>query len=70
MCAAFNDGDGGHQRQLSITLQVGNVDDTDVAHGGLDLVQRGLHVVVERAGVGDVGINASSKLSFVEPPRS
>ena len=57
MCAAFNDGDRGHQSQLSITLQVGNVNDTDVAHGGLDLVQRSLHVVVQGACVGDVGID-------------
>ena len=52
VCAAFHDGDGGHQGQLGFPLEVGDGGDTAVAHGGLDLVQGGLHVVVEGAGVG------------------
>ena len=61
MGAAFHDGNGGHQSQLSFTLQIGDIDDTDVAHGGLDLVQGGLYVVMQGACVGDVGINAFLK---------
>ena len=50
--AAFDDGGGGDQSQLGIPLQVGDVDDTHVAHGALDLVQGSLHIVMEGAGVG------------------
>ena len=39
MSAALNNRNGGNQSQLGITLQVGDVDNTDVAHGGLDLVR-------------------------------
>ena len=61
MCAAFHDGHGGNQLQLSISLQVGNGDHAAVTHGGLDLVQGGFHIVVERSGVGDVGVHALFK---------
>ena len=35
--AAFNDGNGGDQSQLCITLQVGNGNDTDVCGTGPEL---------------------------------
>ena len=57
MGATFHNGNGGDQSQLGITLQVGDVNNTDIAHGGLDLVQRSLHIVVQGACVGDVGID-------------
>ena len=50
MVAAFHDGDGGYQGQLGLPLQVGDGGDAHVAHGGLDLVEAGLHVVMEGAG--------------------
>ena len=57
MVAAFHNGDGGHQSQLGFPLQVGNGQHAAVAHGGLDLVQGCLHIVVQRTGVGDIGID-------------
>ena len=58
MVAALDDGGGRHQRQLGIPLQVGDGDHAAVAHGGLDLVQGGLHIVMQGAGVGDIGVHA------------
>ena len=37
--AALHDGDGGYQGQLGFPLQVGDVGNANVAHGGLDLVR-------------------------------
>ena len=54
---AFDDGNGGNQSQLGFPLQVRNCDDTNIAHSGLDFVQGCLHIVVQRACVGDVGID-------------
>ena len=53
--AALDDGGSGDQGQLGVLLEIGDVNFAAVAHGGLDLVQRGFHVIVEGAGVGDVG---------------
>ena len=61
MVSALYDGDGGDQGQLGIPLEVGDVGDTHVAHGGPDLIEGGFHVVVEGAGVGDVGVHALFK---------
>ena len=61
MVSAFYDGDGGHQGELGVPLEVGDVGHAYVAHGGADLVEGGFHVVVEGAGVGDVGVYALSK---------
>ena len=36
--AALHNGGCGNQSQLGISLQIGDIDDTAVAHGGLDLV--------------------------------
>ena len=59
--AALDNGGGGNQSQLSIALQVGNVDDAHIAHGRLDLVQALGHIVLQRTGVSDVGVNALFK---------
>ena len=56
MVSAFYDRDGGHQGELGVPLEVGDVGHAYVAHGGADLVEGGFHVVVEGAGVGDVGV--------------
>ena len=61
MIAALHNGDGGNQRQLGIPLQIGDVGHAHVAHGGADFIQGAFHVVVERTGVGDVGIHALLK---------
>ena len=61
MVAALNDGGGGNQSDFGLPLKIGERDDADVAHGGLDLVKRGLNIVVEGTGVGDIGINALFK---------
>src|SRR5699024_8460439 len=58
---AFYDGDGGYQGQLGLGLEILEVGDTAVAHGGLDLVEAALHIVVEAAGVGHVGVHALLK---------
>ena len=58
MGAAFHNGHGGNQLQLGFSLQILDGDHAAVAHGGLDLVQAGLHVVVQSTGVGNVGVNA------------
>ena len=46
---------------LQLSLQVGNGDHTAVAHGRLDLVKACLHIVMQRTGVGDIGVNAFLK---------
>ena len=61
MVSAFYDGDGGHQGELGVPLEVWDVGHAYVAHGGADLVEGGFHVVVEGAGVGDVGVHALFK---------
>ena len=57
MVSAYYDGDGGHQGELGVPLEVGDVGHAYVAHGGADHVEGGFHVVVEGAGVGDVGVH-------------
>ena len=61
MVAAFYDGDGGYQGQLGLGLEILEVGDAAVAHGGLDLVEAAFHIVVEAAGVGHVGVHALLK---------
>ena len=61
MVSAFNDRRGGNEGHLCITAKVGKVCNSAVAHGGFHLVKAFLHVVVERAGVNDVGIHALFK---------
>ena len=52
MVAAFHDGNGGYQSQLCFSLQVGQGQHTAVAHGGLDLIKAGFHIIMERTCVG------------------
>ena len=61
MVATLHNGGGGDQSQLGVPLEVGDRDDAAVAHGALDLIQAGFHVVVEGAGVGDIGVHAFFK---------
>ena len=61
MVSAFDDRRGGNEGHLRVAAQIGKVCNAAVAHGGLHLVEAFLHVVVERARVNDVGINALFK---------
>ncbi len=47
-----------HHGELRLLLQLGNGQRAAVAHGGLHLRQREVHVVLERAGVGHVRVHA------------
>ena len=58
MRAALDDRGGRHEGDPRFLLQVGYVRHTDVAHGGSYLVQALCHVVMQRTGVTDVGIDA------------
>ena len=58
MTAALDYADGRHQSELCIALEVCKIGHTAVAHGGLYLVNALFEVVVQRACIGDVGVNA------------
>ena len=56
--AALHHGGGGDQGEASLFPKFGDSGGAAVAHGGPDLVEGGLHVVVEGTGVGNVGVHA------------
>ena len=58
MRTALNDTCGRNESNTRVLLEVGNVDNTAVAHSGLDLVEALRYVIVERTCVNDVGVNA------------
>ena len=55
MCAAFDYARCGDKGQLRFLLQLGDIERAAVAHGGLYLAQRERDIVLERAGVGNIG---------------
>ena len=59
--SALDDGDGGHQRQLGVLLEVRDVRHAYVAHGAFDLIQADLYIIVKRTGVGNKRVNAFFK---------
>ena len=56
--ATLDDRGGRNEREPRLLLQLLNRERAAVAHRGLDLVQRGVHAVLERAGIGHVGVDA------------
>ena len=58
MCAAFNQAGCGNQSQLSLLLQLADVQSTAVAHGGTNLCQSQVYVVLQAACIRNVGVNA------------
>lgn len=58
MGAAFDDADRGDKGKLGPLLQLFDAERAAVAHGGAHLRQRDAHVVVQRAGIRNVGIDA------------
>lgn len=61
MCAAFNQAGCGNQSQLSLLLQLADVQSTAVAHGGTNLSQSQVYVILQAACVRNVGVNAFFK---------
>ena len=55
---ALDDGGGADDGELGLVLELGDGKRTAVAHGGLDLQQRDRDVVLKRAGVRHVGVDA------------
>ena len=58
MRAALNNARCGDKGQLRFLLQLGDCERAAVAHGGLYLAQRERDIVLEAAGIGDIGVNA------------
>ena len=61
MAAALHDGSGGNDRQLCLLLQLRDGERTAVAHGALDLVQRGLDAIGQGACIRDIAVHAFLK---------
>ena len=64
MITAFDNGGGGYERKLGVLLQIRQVGYTAVAHCGFYLIKACLHIVVERACIGYIGIHAFFKGEF------
>ena len=62
MVAALHDTGCGNHRQLGLFLQGRNGNHAAVAHGRFHLVQALLHVLMQAAGVGDIGVHAFLEL--------
>ena len=58
MCAALDDRGCGYQRDLCLLLELRNGQRAAVAHGGTYLAQGQAEVVLQRACVRNVGVNA------------
>ena len=65
MAAALDDGNGGDQGQFCFFLQLWNGQRAAVAHGGADFAQRQTHVILERACVWNIGVNALFEGQFL-----
>ena len=58
MSAAFNQGGCGNQSQLSLSLQLRNIQSAAVAHGGAHLSQGQIYVILQATSIGNIGVNA------------
>ena len=59
--AALDDGGSGNERDLRLLLELRNGERAAVAHGRADLAQRQAEVVLQRACVRNIGVNARSR---------
>ena len=58
MCAALDDRGRGNQRNLCLLLQLGDGQRATVAHGRANLVERQGDVILQRASIRYIGVNA------------
>lgn len=61
MIAALDNGRGGYDGHFCVRLHVGDIQEAAVTHGGFYLVKTLGDVVVQTAGVGNVGVYAFFK---------